>query len=172
MRAGWVRALVGTVAPRCLPHAAVHLAVQAAQQGRNVALLDTDPQQSAARWGDRRAAALPVVLTVPPSRLAAELQRCADAGTDLAIIDTPPRAACLPLIPRTAKGREGQPYHRSSSRRTSRDRGAVVELCKLHSAGRRCAHGEELDRRIAARDNRHLGGGGGGGCVLVLPRPR
>ena len=38
-----------------------------------------------ARWGDRRAAALPVVLTVPPSRLAAELQRCADAGTDLAI---------------------------------------------------------------------------------------
>ena len=57
-----------------------------------MALLDTDPQQSAARWGDRRAAALPVVLTVPPSRLAAELQRCADAGTDLAIIDTPPRA--------------------------------------------------------------------------------
>ena len=72
--------------------AAVHIAVAAAQQGRNVALLDTDPQQSAARWGDRRAAALPVVLTVPPSRLAAELQRCADAGTDLAIIDTPPRA--------------------------------------------------------------------------------
>ena len=55
-------------------------------------MIDTDPQQSAARWGDRRAAALPVVLTVPPSRLAAELQRCADAGTDLAIIDTPPRA--------------------------------------------------------------------------------
>ena len=72
--------------------AAVHIAVQAAQQGLNVALIDTDPQQSAARWGDRRAAALPVVLTVPPSRLAAELQRCADAGTDLAIIDTPPRA--------------------------------------------------------------------------------
>ena len=72
--------------------AAVHIAVQAAQQGRNVALLDTDPQQSAARWGDRRAADLPVVLTVPPSRLATELQRCADAGTDLAIIDTPPRA--------------------------------------------------------------------------------
>ena len=60
--------------------AAVHIAVAAAQQGRNVAVLDTDPQQSAARWGDRRAAALPVVLTVPPSRLATELQRCADAG--------------------------------------------------------------------------------------------
>ena len=72
--------------------AAVHIAVAAAQQGLNVAVLDTDPQQSAAKWGDRRAAALPVVLTVPPSRLAAELQRCADAGTDLAIIDTPPRA--------------------------------------------------------------------------------
>ena len=72
--------------------AAVHIAVAAVQQGRNVALLDTDPQQSAARWGDRRAAPVPVVLTVPPSRLAAELQRCAAAGTDLAIIDTPPRA--------------------------------------------------------------------------------
>ena len=72
--------------------ATVHIAVAAAQQGRNVALIDTDPQQSTVRWGDRRAAALPVVLTVPPSRLAAELQRCADAGTDLAIIDTPPRA--------------------------------------------------------------------------------
>ena len=70
---------------------AVHIAVAAAQ-GRNVALLDTDPQQSASRWGDRRAASVPVVLTVPPSRLGAELQRCADAGTDLAIIDTPPRA--------------------------------------------------------------------------------
>ena len=72
--------------------ATVHIAVAAAQQGRNVALIDTDPQQSAARWGHRRAAPLPVVLTAPPSRLAAELQRCADAGTDLAIIDTPPRA--------------------------------------------------------------------------------
>ncbi len=38
--------------------AAVHIAVAAAQQGRNVALIDTDPQQSAARWGDRRAADL------------------------------------------------------------------------------------------------------------------
>ena len=45
-----------------------------------------------ARWGDRRAAALPVVLTVPPSRLAAELQRCAEAGTYLAVVDTAPRA--------------------------------------------------------------------------------
>ena len=72
--------------------AAVHIAAAAAAQGRNVALLDVDPQRSAARWGERRAAALPVVLTSPPSRLAAELQRCADAGTHLAIIDTPPRA--------------------------------------------------------------------------------
>ena len=71
---------------------AAHLAVSAMQQGLNVALIDTDPQQSAARWGDRRAEPVPVVLTVPPSRLDAELRRCADAGTGLAIIDTPPRA--------------------------------------------------------------------------------
>ena len=72
--------------------AALHIAVAAARQDRNVAVLDTDPQQSASRWGDRRAAPVPVVLTVPPSRLAAELRRCAGAGTDLAFIDTPPRA--------------------------------------------------------------------------------
>ena len=35
----------------------------------------TDPQQPASRWGDRRAAALPVVLTVPPARLAATTRR-------------------------------------------------------------------------------------------------
>ena len=72
--------------------AAVHLATAAAQQGRNVVLLDLDPQQSASKWGDRRRAAEPLVLMVPPSRLAHHLQRCADAGADLAILDTPPRA--------------------------------------------------------------------------------
>ena len=35
---------------------ALHLAGVAAERGRNVAVLDLDPQQSAARWGDRREA--------------------------------------------------------------------------------------------------------------------
>ena len=32
---------------------ALHLAVATVQQGLNVAVLDLDPQQSAAKWGDR-----------------------------------------------------------------------------------------------------------------------
>ena len=104
-------------------------------------MIDTDPQQSAARWGDRRAAALPVVLTVPPSRLAAELQRCADAGTDLAIIDTPPRAGSdnaaqvaarvadlvAATLPTVRAGRGSRRRHRGAGpgrHRGSRGRGA------------------------------------------------
>ena len=71
---------------------ALHLAGAAAEHGRNVAVLDLDPQQSAAKWGDRRVAPVPVVLAAPPSRLAPELQRVADAGADVVLIDTPPRA--------------------------------------------------------------------------------
>ena len=71
---------------------ALHLASAAAEHGHNVAVLDLDPQQSAAKWGDRRAAPVPVVLAAAPSRLGPELQRVADAGADMVLIDTPPRA--------------------------------------------------------------------------------
>ena len=69
----------------------LHLAVAAAQLGR-VAVLDLDPQQSAAKWGDRRAADEPVVLAVAPTRLPQELDRVSAAGADVVMIDTPPRA--------------------------------------------------------------------------------
>ena len=71
---------------------ALHLASAAAEHGRNVAVLDLDPQQSAVKWGDRREAPVPVVLAAPPSRLDLELQRVAAAGADMVLIDTPPRA--------------------------------------------------------------------------------
>ena len=70
---------------------ALHLAVAAARAG-NVAVVDLDPQQSAARWADRRATPAPVVLAVPPARLREELERVASAGADVVFIDTPPRA--------------------------------------------------------------------------------
>ena len=69
----------------------LHLAVAATQSGRNVAVLDLDPQQSAARWGDRRADPEPVVFAVAPSRLRQELARIAGAGAGVAYLDTPPR---------------------------------------------------------------------------------
>ena len=69
----------------------LHLAVAAAEFG-HVAVLDLDPQQSSAKWGDRRDAAEPVVLAVAPSRLQQELERVAAAGADAVFLDTPPRA--------------------------------------------------------------------------------
>ena len=71
---------------------AVHLAVAAVQQGRGVVLVDADPQLSAVRWSERRSSSEPVVLGRAVSQLAAEMERIAGFGADVAIVDTPPRA--------------------------------------------------------------------------------
>ena len=71
---------------------ALHLAVAAVHQGHNVAVIDLDPQQTARLWSDRRSSPSPVVLQVAPSRLGAELERAADVGADMVLIDAPPRA--------------------------------------------------------------------------------
>ena len=70
----------------------LHLAVAVAQQGRNVAVLDLDPQQTAVRWRQRRSAPVPVVLAAPPGRLRDELAQVAGAGADVVFLDAPPRA--------------------------------------------------------------------------------
>ena len=71
---------------------AVHLAVAAVLQGRDVVLVDADPQLSAVRWSERRTSSAPGVLGRAVSQLAAELDRIAGFGADVAIVDTPPRA--------------------------------------------------------------------------------
>ena len=71
---------------------AVHLAVAAVQQGRDVVLVDADPQLSAVRWSERRSSSEPVVLGRAVSQLAAEMERIAGFGADVVIVDTPPRA--------------------------------------------------------------------------------
>ena len=92
---------------------AIHLAVAAAHAGRHTAIIDLDPQASAAHWADRREAALPTVLAAPASRLRPELDRALATGVELLYLDTAPhsdsaalkvaRAADLVLIPcRTA----------------------------------------------------------------------
>lgn len=88
---------------------ALHLAVAYASSGRATAIIDLDPQASAAEWRDRRAADLPAVMTAPPIRLAKEIERVREAGGEILIIDTPPhngdaikaaaRAADLVLVP-------------------------------------------------------------------------
>ena len=88
---------------------AINLAVAAEDAGLRVALVDLDPQASAAGWGDQRGGDRPAVAAVPASRLAGALATASSHGADLALIDTAPhaestalaaaRAADLALIP-------------------------------------------------------------------------
>ena len=71
---------------------ATALAVSAEQDGRRAALFDLDPQASATFWFDTREAETPAVASVQPARLEHLLAAAAEAGCDLAMIDTPPFA--------------------------------------------------------------------------------
>jgi chromosome partitioning protein len=91
---------------------AVHLAVAAQRAGKTVAIIDLDPQATAASWADWRGEENPAVVAAPYSRLGVTLEEAARAGVDLAIIDSPPsadaaavaaaKAADLVLIPTRA----------------------------------------------------------------------
>ena len=91
---------------------AVHLAVAAANEGLTVALIDLDPQATAAQWSDWRGGENPAVVAAPHARLAPTLAEAKKAGVDLVVIDSPPaadsaavaaaKAADLVLIPTRA----------------------------------------------------------------------
>lgn len=88
---------------------ALHLAVAAVQDGWQAAVIDLDPQASAASWGDSREAETPAIVSAQPSRLAQIITAAQNAGATFVIIDTAPhsensalaaaRAADLILIP-------------------------------------------------------------------------
>ena len=88
---------------------AIHLAVAFAADGLNVAILDLDPQASAAEWKDFREQELPGVIAIPSSRLPKVLKELEITGADIVILDTAPhsegtaldaaRAADLILVP-------------------------------------------------------------------------
>lgn len=88
---------------------AINLAVEATACGLEVALIDLDPQVSACDWKDIRGEKPPVVAATPVPHLDRTLKAAADAGADLAIVDTAgrtndaataaARAADLILIP-------------------------------------------------------------------------
>jgi len=88
---------------------ALHLAVAAELAGCRCAVVDLDPQASAASWKDARQATTPVVVSAPAVRLGPVLEAAAGHGAGLAVIDTAPysevaalaaaRAADLILIP-------------------------------------------------------------------------
>jgi chromosome partitioning protein len=65
----------------------VHLAVAAKLAGLDVAIIDLDPQASAADWSDRRGSE-PEAVAIPPARLEKLLSDLRANDADLAIIDT------------------------------------------------------------------------------------
>lgn len=67
---------------------ALSLAVRAANKGRNVAVVDLDPQTTASNWSDRRGQESPAVVSCQVTRLQQVLDAAAKGGADLAIIDT------------------------------------------------------------------------------------
>ena len=71
---------------------AVHLATAAAAAGHTVAIIDLDPQGTAASWGDRRQAAAPEVVSGQAARLQVLIDAARDARADLLVIDTAPNA--------------------------------------------------------------------------------
>src|ERR1039458_3615298 len=96
---------------------AIELATTAAAVGEDVAVIDLDPQASAAKWRDRRTVDNPAVVSAQVSRLRQTLTAAKTNGADLVVIDSPgksdsaaveaARVADLVLIPRSDERRVG-----------------------------------------------------------------
>ena len=71
----------------------IHLGVEAERKGFAVAILDIDPQASAAGWADNRQVETPSVTSIQPTRLPKALDVARSSGADLAIIDTAPHSS-------------------------------------------------------------------------------
>jgi chromosome partitioning protein len=70
-----------------------HLAVQAQLSGAGpVALIDTDPQGSLAKWWNARETELPAFAQVSVPDLTRDIEALRDGGFQLIVIDTPPAA--------------------------------------------------------------------------------
>jgi len=76
---------------------ALHLAVAAEQAGKVAAVIDIDPQASAAGWKDSRSSETPVVVSIPAARLAQALDAARSAGADLTLIDSAPHSSDVAL---------------------------------------------------------------------------
>lgn len=71
---------------------AIHLAAAATSAGKLACIIDTDPQATAAAWGDWRGGSDPEVITTPPARLGKTIEDAAKLGAEVIVIDTPPHA--------------------------------------------------------------------------------
>ncbi|MDE2320153.1 MAG: AAA family ATPase [Rhodospirillales bacterium] len=75
----------------------LHLAVAAHQAGHVAVVIDLDPQASAAGWKDSRKGEVPVVISVPASRLPQAIQAAEGGGADIAFLDTAPHSGEVAL---------------------------------------------------------------------------
>jgi chromosome partitioning protein len=71
---------------------AVHLAVIAQAAGRRTAIIDLDPQRSAAEWWETRLAETPEMVETTPSELRAVLEAARADGVAFSVVDTRPSA--------------------------------------------------------------------------------
>lgn len=71
---------------------AVHLATAAAAAGHTAAVIDLDPQGTAASWSDRRTAGAPEVISGQAIRIPALVSAARDNGADFLVLDTAPNA--------------------------------------------------------------------------------
>jgi chromosome partitioning protein len=71
---------------------AVHLATAAVAAGHMAAIIDLDPQGTAASWSDRRTAKAPEVISGQAVRLPTLLTTARNNGADMLILDTAPNA--------------------------------------------------------------------------------
>src|SRR5262245_18838437 len=77
---------------------AVHLALLAESLGHRVAIIDTDPQKSAADWWRARKVPRPAMAECEPKNLAKALDSAAKRGFTFAIVDTPPHAGQIAYL--------------------------------------------------------------------------
>jgi chromosome partitioning protein len=71
---------------------AVHLATAAAAAGHRSAVIDLDPQGTAASWGDRRRVQEPEVISGQAVRLPMMIKAAEENGADFLVLDTAPNA--------------------------------------------------------------------------------
>ena len=74
----------------------LHLAVAAERDGRTAAVIDLDPQASAAGWSDARKTDSPAVVPVPSARLAHALEAAKANGASIVFIETAPQPRDAP----------------------------------------------------------------------------
>ncbi len=75
----------------------LNLAIAAVEDGKQVLVIDLDPQESAGRWSRLRKNENPVIVSGQHQQLRDMLERSEAAGADLVLIDTAPKSEAAAL---------------------------------------------------------------------------